>query len=81
MVYGDGPINRDAQKALFAALKTHGRTVADLQSHLFVTFKIESTKEILKSQYAAVLDWIRSPAPELREGDIPWSREPGSDDV
>ena len=81
MVYGDGPINRDAQKALFAALKTHSRTEADLKAFLKRTFQIESTKAILKTQYAAVIDWIRSPDREVTASDIPWQleREPGED--
>lgn len=68
--YGDGAIDQAARKQLFAALKTHARSEADLRAFLKAQFQIESTKAIQKSQFHAVLDWIR--APEVQASEIAW---------
>ena len=58
---GDKPIERDAQKQLFAALRTHDRSKDDLKYFLKAQWGYTSTKSIQQSQFHVVIDWIRAP--------------------
>lgn len=63
----DVPISEPQMKRLFALLKEAGKTEAELDAHLKTEFKVESKKDIKRSQYEAVCKWIETPLGESEE--------------
>jgi len=70
--YGDSPIGSDskAHRALRAAMKTHGTTETMVKDYIKALWGYTSTRQILKSQFDAVLAWVKMPTEYAVSGTI-----------
>lgn len=71
---GDLPISEPRMKRLFALMKQHGKTEAQVDEYLLNQYQIKSKKDIKVSQYDAICKWVETPE-EHAEAD----REPGEE--
>lgn len=58
----DQPISEPRMKRLFALMKEHGKTEAQVDEYLLKQFQIKSKKDIKISQYDAICKWVETPA-------------------